>query len=64
MGTEPRRVKDWDFDVIFYMEPEFIFFNLSSRPVSVGRDLKSLFAWLREVTDIHIKDEDGEPSGW
>ncbi|OCG41138.1 hypothetical protein A9G28_00900 [Gilliamella sp. Fer1-1] len=54
---------DWPFDVRFFFEDKRIFIEISAHPLSIEKDLKALFTWLRKQTGIVILDEDGELAG-
>jgi hypothetical protein len=41
-----------------------ILLEISFHPDSIENDLKKIFLWMRNQTQIDIKDEDGEISGW
>ena len=63
-GMETRDKEDWEFDVRFFFEPNKILLEISCRPASIERDLKTLFQWFRKQSEISVEDEDGEPCGW
>ncbi len=63
-GTEPRRIDCWEYDVRLFLEPQSVFLEISSRPPSVEIDLQVLFLWLRQFTETHVDDEDGEATNW
>jgi hypothetical protein len=48
----------------FFFEDKRIFIEISAHPLSIEKDLKALFTWLRKQTGIVILDEDGELAGW
>ena len=64
MGTEPRSLGDWSYDIRLFLEKERIVLEISAHPSSIENDLSAFFEWIRSHTEIAIDDEDGVPSTW
>lgn len=58
------RLDSWSYDVRFFFDKNYIFFEISSHDERIIHDLIELFKWLRSRTKIKIQDEDGENSQW
>ena len=55
---------DLEYDARLFLEETSIFIEISTHPPSIEKDLSSLFQWIGNQTEIYIRDEDGEDSGW
>jgi len=64
VGTEPRDMDAWCYDVRLFLEEERMFLEISAHPTSIEADLARLSGWVRARTGMSVDDEDGEPSGW
>ena len=59
-GIEPSDNEYYDVRFLF-IEDNLILFEIMFYPESIKKSVKDFFSWLRDVTDISIEDEDGEP---